>query len=58
MKSSELIMRLEAMRHHNGDLEVVVIDNHGDVTPLKTQVEVDRFDPGGPDLLVLEALDF
>jgi hypothetical protein len=58
MKASELITRLNAMVHHNGDLEVVVLDGSGEVNTLLTQVEVDRFASDAPDVFVLEHKEY
>jgi hypothetical protein len=58
MRASELIFRLQALQHHQGDLDVVVLDDHGDVIDLKTQVETERFFVGGPQVFVLEAKGF
>lgn len=52
MKASELITKLQALQHQ-GDLEVVVIDEHGHFIELKNEVGVGRFTPSGPDIVIV-----
>jgi len=58
VKASELIFRLQALQYHQGDLNIVVVDDHGDVIDLKTLVRTERFFVGGPQVFVLEAKGF